>query len=603
MALSRKTLDIDLITLRTVNIKGYKNSIIPSSSVLLSDGLGGTYWSFVSTVGTYPSFQQINIDSNSYSATPTAQNFSFLTGNGIGFTDVGPGSNATYLYAKAFQTVAVPGLSSLTAFTSNTLTPTLTLSSLGGLQISTDTTHQVIYFNAGIKYFNVISNTSTFTSNLTGITPTSFPITPLLSTLSFLGVGDITLTPTPTNTVSIGINGFTSAGYNTLSGEVFTLQSTILTKASTLFIYKKDFYNTISSFSSIIGNQISSYQISTTYLNLSTFAMSNISTYSTLYSSLSTTVSFQISTLSSYFYALNQSTLSTFIYNNLASTIVGYSSIYSSITGYNISSALIALSSYYMVQTSTNSSIYALTSLLNSTNFSTFALTSTIIGSTLALTAGCLSSMSTTMSIGFLSSFTPRLNLVSSLLYRDSTRKSLWGDGIQFSNYNPPGYGVLLSTVVFNFSNLSNAFTSQKISVTIEYNPVILFPMANSLANSANYNPQYISTYIAYQPVSYTSVVTPLDGTTYTDTLMINQFNSNNDAVTSNTYSKYIRLTLDSAQVRNTNFLGNYIIYHYLPTAFQVFGGRTVPVAISINSTLHIRTSLQNSLFLNIFNL
>lgn len=605
MASSRKTLDVEVLTINTVYARGYKNTVIPSTSVLMSDGKGGTYWSLVSTVGTYPSFQKINIDSNSYSATPTTQTFSFLTGNGIGFADAGPGSNATYLYAKAFQTIAVQGLSSLTAFTSNTLTPTLTLSSLGGLQLSTDTLHQVLYFNAGIKNFNVLSNTSTFTSNLTGTTPTSFSITPMLSTLTFMGVGDITLTPSPTNSVFVGIQGFTSAGYRDLSGQVYTLQSSILTTASTLFINKDDFYNRISTFSTTVGYELSSYQISSTYLALSTLSVSNISMYSTFYSSLSTNVYFNISTLSSYFYAVNQSTLSTFVYNNLASTIVGYSSVYSTITGYNIGNLLSTISTYSTIASTNVSSIQSLYKLLNSTNWSTLFLTSTLIASTVSFTGENLSTMSTTMTSTFTSLFTPRLNLVSSLGYTGT-----WGDGIRMTQDPPVISGntsLTFSTIVLNFSSISSAFTSKNISLTLDYSPTILFPMVNSLSNAFSNSPITMRTYFAYQETAAGGGADPYNRTpittftSNTDSIMINQYNSNQDAITSNMYSKYVRLTLDSSHIQS-RYTGNYVLYHTLPNTHTLFCNANAQ-AISINSTVHIRTSLQNSLFINLFNL
>jgi hypothetical protein len=609
MASSRKTLDVEVLTINTVYARGYKNTVIPSTSVLMSDGKGGTYWSLVSTVGTYPSFQKINIDSNSYSATPTTQTFSFLTGNGIGFADAGPGSNATYLYAKAFQTIAVQGLSSLTAFTSNTLTPTLTLSSLGGLQLSTDTLHQVLYFNAGIKNFNVLSNTSTFTSNLTGTTPTSFSITPMLSTLTFMGVGDITLTPSATNSVFVGIQGFTSAGYIDLSGQVYTLQSSILTTASTLFINKDDFYNRISTFSTTVGYELSSYQISSTYLALSTLSVSNISTYSTFYSSLSTNVYFNISTLSSYFYAVNQSTLSTFVYNNLASTIVGYSSVYSTITGYNIGNLMSTISTYSTIASTNLSSIQSLYKLLNSTNLSTLFLTSTLIASTVSFTGENLSTMSTTMTSTFTSLFTPRLNLVSSLGYTGT-----WGDGIRFRSWPTvasasSNTGILFSTISLNFSSISSAFTSKNISLSIDYSPTILFPMANSVSNAFYNSPITVSSYFAYQesaagpggadPYNCNAIPTfPIN----TQTMMINQYNLGQDAITSNLFSKYMRLTLDPTYIQS-NYTGNYTLYHYLPSTTTSFCNINSNTGDSINSTVHIRTSLQNSLFINLFNL
>jgi hypothetical protein len=47
MALSQRSLDLDIITLRQVYARGPSNSLIGSNFALLSDGKGGTYWSTV----------------------------------------------------------------------------------------------------------------------------------------------------------------------------------------------------------------------------------------------------------------------------------------------------------------------------------------------------------------------------------------------------------------------------------------------------------------------------------------------------------------------------------------------------------------------------
>lgn len=590
MASSRKTLDVDLITLRKVLVRGPNNSFIPSTSVLMSDGIGGTYWSLVSTVGTYPSFQQININSTIYSASPTSQTFSFMPGYGIGFTDAGPGSNGTYVYAKAFQTIAVQGQSSLTAFTSNILTPSLTLSSLGGLQISTDTTHQVIYFNGGIKNFNILSNTSSFTNNPT--TPfTTFPITPMLSTLTFMGTGDITLTPSATNTVFIGIQGYTSAGYQGLSGEVFTLNSSILTTASTLFVSKKDFAYSVSTFSTNIGYQLSSYQISSTYLALSTFANSNISTFSTLYTSLSTSVSLRISTLSSYYFAVNQSTLSTFIFNNLASTVRGYSTLYSSVTGTLTTGFSSFLSNYSYTTLQNNSTsvglMFRISNLYSNTaplSNSIFVLSTTLSNATVNSRV-FFSTMSTTMTSSFVSLFTPKRSIVSSLGFVGTS-----GDGVRFTTSNT---GIYLSTLSINLATAVTLINSLSTNVSLEYSPVLLFPMALN----ANVAPQPISTFISYQstipgaPPSLTNTIIP--NTTFTDYMTWNQYAVGGSAYVSNVYSKYIRLGISTGFLLN-NTAGTYNVCHALPTAgTNMTAGAT---------TMHIRNPQQNSAFLNIFN-
>ena len=47
MALSQRSLDLDIVTLRQVYARGLSNTVIGSNYALLSDGRGGTYWSTV----------------------------------------------------------------------------------------------------------------------------------------------------------------------------------------------------------------------------------------------------------------------------------------------------------------------------------------------------------------------------------------------------------------------------------------------------------------------------------------------------------------------------------------------------------------------------
>lgn len=570
MASSRKTLDIDLITLRKVNARGERNSIIPSTSVLVSDGLGGTYWSLISSIGTYPTFQQIVVNSNTYRANPTSQTFTMLSGNGIGFLDAGPGSNASYVYAKAFQTIAVTGLSSINAFTDGFVTPTLTLSSLGGLQLSTDTTTQTIYFNAGLKTVNVIQNTSTFTSNLGPLLGIPLPITPVFSTLTFYGIGDINLyADQPTNAIYVGINGYSAQGYSDLSGTVYTLSNTMIGTANGLYVNKADFSTGITSLSTSVGQQLSSYQISSTYLALSTYTTKNISTLSTLYSSLSTYTHFNISTLSTYFYHVNQSTLSTFIYNQLTSTTTGYSSFYSTLTYSQVTSTLSSIDAFAVSSIS-----------LQSTTSNLLWLNSSVAASSVILTQNSLSTMSTTMTSSFFSYFAPRINIVSSIGYTEKR-----GDSTKFT-FNANGE-LLLSTIEFSFKDLTSSIRSSRTDINLEYNPVLLFPMATA----ANVAPQNISTYLQYKDGTIVNCAT------FSDFMSWNQYSSGADAYYSNVYSKYMRISLDPRFIAS-NGVSNYTLYHRLSTASLYVNG----INQTSNSTCHIRTPLQNSLFLTIFN-
>jgi hypothetical protein len=570
MASSRKTLDVDLLTLRKVNARGDRNSTIPSTSVLMSDGVGGTYWSLISSVGTYPSFQQIIVDCNIYNATPSSQTFTMISGNGIGFLDAGPGSNATYIYAKAFQTLAVNGLSSINAFTDGVVTPIINLSSMGGLQLSTDTTTQTVYFNAGLKTVNVIQNTSTFTNELGPLLGTPLPITPLYSTLTFYGVGDINLyADQPSNSIYVGINGYTAQGYADISGQIYGLSNSMIGYANGLYVNKADFSTGLMSLSTGLGQQLSSYQISSTYLTLSTYTMSNVSTLSTLYSSLSTYTHFNISTLSSYFYQVNQSTLSTFIYGQLASTITGYSSFYSTVTYTQVTSTLSSLNSFAVSSLS-----------LQSTTTNLSWQISSVAMSSLVLTQNSLSTMSTTMTSSFISYFNPRVNILSSLGY-----SGIRGDNIPFSR--DANGQIVISTAEFSFKDITSSIRSTRADISIEYNPVLLFPMASA----ANVAPQNVSTYIQYKDG------TILNSVTFSDYMSWNQYSPGGSGFYSNLYSKYIRLRIDPSFVMS-NGVSNYTLYHRLSTAALYVAG----INDTSNSTCHIRTPVQNSLFLNLFN-
>lgn len=570
MASSRKTLDVDLLTLRKVNARGDRNSTIPSTSVLMSDGVGGTYWSLISSVGTYPSFQQIIVDCNIYNATPSSQTFTMISGNGIGFLDAGPGSNATYIYAKAFQTLAVNGLSSIDAFTDGVVTPIINLSSLGGLQLSTDTTTQTVYFNAGLKTVNVIQNTSTFTNELGPLLGTPLPITPLYSTLTFYGVGDINLyADQPSNSIYVGINGYTAQGYADISGQIYGLSNSMIGYANGLYVNKADFSTGLMSLSTGLGQQLSSYQISSSYLTLSTYTMSNVSTLSTLYSSLSTYTHFNISTLSSYFYQVNQSTLSTFIYGQLASTITGYSSFYSTVTYTQVTSTLSSLNSFAVSSLS-----------LQSTTTNLSWQISSVAMSSLVLTQNSLSTMSTTMTSSFISYFNPRVNILSSLGYT-----GIRGDNLPFSR--DANGQIVISTAEFSFKDITSSIRSTRADISIEYNPVLLFPMASA----ANVAPQNVSTYIQYKDG------TILNSVTFSDYMSWNQYSPGGSGFYSNLYSKYIRLRIDPSFVMS-NGVSNYTLYHRLSTAALYVAG----INDTSNSTCHIRTPVQNSLFLNLFN-
>lgn len=584
MASSRRTLDVDLITLRQIFIRGSQNSIIPSTSVLVSDGRGGTYWSLISNVGTFPSFNQYTIDtSNVYRASTNSNIFTLNAGPGIGFADGGSGLNTSYIYAKAFQNITVPGQSTITAFTNGVLTPSLNFSTLGNIGISTDSMNYTLYFNAGLKNINVLSNTSTLTATAGQAAATAtLPLNLSLSTLTFAGLGDVYLeADAPTNSIAIGVRGYTAAGYQALSGEVFSLQSTILGNASTSFITYQQYSTGFLNLSTATGLQLCSFQVAYNYSNLSSYVGSNVSTISTqnalAISSLSTNAYFtlssvstytftSISTLSSYFYQVNQSTLSTFIYTQLASTVFGYSSIYSSTIGFVNST----ISSF-------GGGVSTLSLLSTSSSFQISL--SSIVTISFSTTQSAISSLSTSLFSSINRQLLNKANVVSSIHYSGTK-----GDNLNFATF---GTGLTTSTALFSFAAVASSIASAHTDISLEYSPVLLFPQAGSYVAP----PQPICTILVCDNGRIMS------NSLFSDTFLFDQYDQNSQLPLSNLYSKYIRMNLSAAEILS-NAVDLYTIHHHLPTVIPYIKDHSD----SSNSTLSILTPSYNSLYLNIFN-
>ena len=602
MASSRKFLDTDIITLRKIYIRDQYNSTIAASSVLISDGAGGTYWSPLTSIGLTPTFNQLNLGFNTYTATNVSTSVTILPGPGIAFQDAGPGLRTNYLFSRAFQTIAVNGQESLSAYSNATLTPTINFSTSGSVQITTDTRTNTLFFNTGNQFINVISNASTVT--LVPRAPYQTFTSQNVSTLQFAGVGDVFLTTnTTTNTVNFNLRGYSQTSYTALSGEVFSLGSTIIGQISTTYLQKRDLSTAISVYSTTIAQAYAMSNISSAtstitysvwlatqstfstnaystltmistqnYITLSTINGTNfegISSISSLLSialvsistttyaqlsNLSTTLPQNISTISSYYYGLNQSTLSTFMYGTLASTTAGYSSFYSTLTNQSFST------------------IYS---------FSTPIVSSQLISTTSSLLSQVstfytyMSSLSTTLTSTFVGTLRIPQNIISSIGYTGTY-------GYSQSFYAEPATSnVTISTAFFSMSGIVSSFSSNA-SILLEFNPNLLFPAGKSISTPN----QTISTYIVYGNQG-----TPLLDTTFSDNFQMNQYDSN--VPLSNPYSRLIKLRLDPTFVRQ-NGISNYFVVHRSPGLFS-----------SINAsqqTLHVLPSQRNSLYLNIFN-
>ena len=124
--------------------------------------------------------------------------------------------------------------------------------------------------------------------------------------------------------------------------------------------------------------------------------------------------------------------------------------------------------------------------------------------------------------------------------------------------------------------------------MTLEYNPVLLFPMSKQYG----VQPQNFCTFLKYADG------TIMSSSMIQDNLSLYQYGTDTYAgqYYSNVYSKYIRMSLDPNFIAN-NGVSNYTIYHYSGGAAGYLNN--LPIS---SSTLHIRTPQTNSLFLSLFN-
>ena len=113
-ALSQRSLDLDIITLRRINIRAPNNSIINSNSALISDGNGLAFWSTLtvgatSTSNTIATIRSLNIQSNSAL---------LADGSGGTYWGVGQGGAATSLTNISSLLMSTIWVSSLAVNTS-----------------------------------------------------------------------------------------------------------------------------------------------------------------------------------------------------------------------------------------------------------------------------------------------------------------------------------------------------------------------------------------------------------------------------------------------------------------------------------------------------
>jgi hypothetical protein len=192
--MASRSLDTDILQVRTLYARTPQNGFIPSSHILIANGNGGTRWNSVSSIFPVSSFGVVygNVSTSGIL-------YGDLSFNTLQISTTGVGS--------LFQSYVDPVAKVL--MLSNAIPP-------------------IAVFPESVPTVSLAAAqqplaTSNLLTQVTG-----------LSSIRFIGVNDIRLsTITAQNTIFITISSFTSAGYQAISGETFQWRPTLYSTLST----------------------------------------------------------------------------------------------------------------------------------------------------------------------------------------------------------------------------------------------------------------------------------------------------------------------------------------------------------------------------------
>lgn len=160
------SLDVDVLTVRKIYAKG-NNQFLPANTVLTTDGLGGTFWTSLSSITLGGSYNTFVTTASTFTSSPGNTQFSILDSSNIGLIPTNNGAAAT-LYSKSFGQINVPGQNSIYSFNTftGTFNNTVSLIESGALKVSTNTTtNQVFLYSPN----DAISSLSSLIKNMSSV--------------------------------------------------------------------------------------------------------------------------------------------------------------------------------------------------------------------------------------------------------------------------------------------------------------------------------------------------------------------------------------------------------------------------------------------------
>jgi hypothetical protein len=603
---SRSIQDYDSITLKTIRAVN-----APAYTTLTSDGVGGTYWSTLSSPMAYISaFKGICTPSKLYVADASYNIISFNAGKGIQF--VPTGLYSTMLIANAFNEIAVPGLSTISSGQDRIAFSTVIFSSLGNTIFRTNPQLNKLTYEIRHPTF-LIENTR-------------LPLNDQNSTMTFIGQGDILLsTFSSTYFMGIQISTFTSTGYSALFSNLSTISTVVTSTISSLYTYKTQLSTAASIFKPSLESTFSTLHAQTN----STLLLSTLVNFSSVFSRYNLNIQNSVLSFSTaYGYNLTEGTSTTinqifgnkiFYQNNQTSTVRNLI--------YDLQDMSTTMSSFIMPIYSTIKQ-----------NATTYWNLSTLIGGAILSTNSTIKNVSTyslqlagEQMSSFHISMKNRFSLLSSTGIRQDYKLPLTytvNTGVNLTN----GYqhDINLSTCELQLDSISS-FIDYQSRIFIEYTPSYAFKTL-SLTTISSISTSLTSAYVlssfysknTYPVCTFISHYTynSLRGSVYSDIMSFNVMNLPNTYMYQELYNRTIRVEIDPFTVLNSAFdtpnnrWYPYIIHHFHSSIVNLnnvdlfindpqtnrLGGVVVPYTFTRDCDLNIYTTVQWSNSMNLSN-
>jgi len=250
MAAATKSVDTNFLSLRTVYEKNVKNQNTSSTKVLVSDGLGGTFWAAPQALGALPTFNAFQTSAAKYIATETNRTLRLSVGDGFSMRE-------STLYGASLSYIDVSGSISIN-------NSKLKITTTGFISASSDSNTNTILLSSskpapalstGDLYFQQLKVISSVkapldTSQFGGNTLFSGDSYNFYTT--FAAVSPLTLSSfTTSKEVFLSMYPYTAAGFLQLSTTVGSMYISSMSTISTLYITKPDFSTGMGSISTI----------------------------------------------------------------------------------------------------------------------------------------------------------------------------------------------------------------------------------------------------------------------------------------------------------------------------------------------------------------